>query len=190
MFLIAYNPCRTSHVSFDVLAWKMCYNVEFFTLRRMLAFAWPSFLCRPLSQPHFGAKCEDETHTPKVGDLESSRTPECLEFNSRDQNTSDWGVLGVIGKVLKCRCPKWPLIGHLDIFSPSYGQKKGQESNWQFDSRPLKVGNRPFPDVYRWSNMEHWKLSRTATTLVQTSLQLEVGARSCECPKSRESNPG
>ncbi len=26
-------------------------------------------------------------------------------------------------------------------FKPSYGQKKGQESNCQFDSRPLKVGN-------------------------------------------------
>jgi len=34
------------------------------------------------------AKCEDETHTPKVGDLESSGTPECLKFNNRGQNTS------------------------------------------------------------------------------------------------------
>jgi hypothetical protein len=74
-------------------------------------------------------KWEDEIPTPKVGDLESSRTPECLEFNSRDQNTLHWGVLGVIGKVLKCRCPKCPHIGHLDICSPSYGQKKGRESN-------------------------------------------------------------
>jgi len=77
------------------------------------------------------AKCEDETHTPKVGDLESSGTPKCLEFDSRGQNTSDWGVFGVIGKVLKCRCPKWPRIGHLDICSLSYGQKKGRESNWE-----------------------------------------------------------
>jgi hypothetical protein len=38
---------------------------------------------RYLSQPHFGAKCEDETHTPKVGDLESSGTPECLGLDSR-----------------------------------------------------------------------------------------------------------
>jgi len=66
---------------------------------------------------------------PKVGDLESSGTPECLEFNSKAQNTSHWGVLGVIGKVLKCRYRKWPRIGHLDICSPSYGQKKGWESN-------------------------------------------------------------
>jgi hypothetical protein len=40
-------------------------------------------------------------NTPKVGDLESSGTPECLEFDSRAQNTSHWGVLGVIGKGLE-----------------------------------------------------------------------------------------
>jgi len=46
---------------------------------------------------------------------------------------------------------------HLDICSPSYGQKKGRESNWQFDSRPLKVGNRPLPDVCKRSEIGHWK---------------------------------
>jgi len=83
----------------------------------------------------------------KVRDLESSGTPECLELDRKAQNTSHWGVLGVIGKVLKRRYRKWPRIGHSDICSSSYGQKKGRKSNWQFDSRPLKVGNRPFPDV-------------------------------------------
>jgi hypothetical protein len=81
-------------------------------------------------ETHNNAKCEDETHTPKVGDLESSRTPESLEFDNKGQNTLPWGVLGVIGKVLKCKCQKWPRIGHLDICSPSYRQKKGHESNW------------------------------------------------------------
>jgi len=38
-------------------------------------------------------------------------------------------------------------MNHLDICSTSYGKKKGRESNWQFDSRPLKVGNRPDPGV-------------------------------------------
>jgi len=85
--------------------------------------------------------------TPKVGDLESSGTPECLELDNKAQNTSNWGVLSVIGKVLKRRYLKWPRIGHLDICSPSYGQKKGRESNWHFDSRPLKVGNGPLPDL-------------------------------------------
>ncbi len=103
------------------------------------------------------AKCEDETHTPKVGDLESSGTPKCLEFDSKRKNTSPWGVFSVIGKVLKCRCPKWPRIGHLDICRPSYGQKKGRESNWQFDSRPLKVGNRPLPDLRIKSGTWRWK---------------------------------
>jgi hypothetical protein len=103
------------------------------------------------------AKCEDETHTPKVGDLESSETPEFLDFNRKGKNTLPWGVLSVIGKVLKCRCPKWPRIGHLDICSPSYGQKKGWESNWQFDSRPLKVGNRPAPDMRCGSATWRWK---------------------------------
>jgi hypothetical protein len=103
------------------------------------------------------AKCEDETHTPKVEYLESSGTPEPLEFNSKGQNTLPWSVLGVIEKVLKCRCPKWPCIGHLDICSPSYGQKKGRESNWQFDSRPLKVGNRPALDVHWGSATWRWK---------------------------------
>jgi hypothetical protein len=27
---------------------------------------------------------------------------------------------------------------HLDIYSTSYGKKKGWESNWQFDSQPQK----------------------------------------------------
>ncbi len=75
----------------------------------------------------------------------------------KDQNTSHWGVLGVIEKVLKCRCLNWPRIGHLDIYSSSYGQKKGRESNWQFDSRPLKVGNRPLPDVCNGSATRRWK---------------------------------
>jgi hypothetical protein len=94
---------------------------------------------------------------PKVGDLESSGTPESLEFDQKGKNTLSWGVLGVIGKVLKYRCPKWPRIGHLDIRSPSYGQKKGRESNWQFDSRPLKVGNRPVPNVRWGSATQRWK---------------------------------
>ncbi len=93
----------------------------------------------------------------KVGDLESSGTPECSELNSKGQNTSHWGVLGVIGKFLKRRYRKCPRIGNSDICSPSYGQKKGRESNWQFDSQPLKVGNRPLPDVRFGSAIRIWK---------------------------------
>jgi hypothetical protein len=89
--------------------------------------------------------------------LESSETPENSELELKVQNTSHWGVFGVIGKVLKCRCLNWPRIGHLDIFSSSYGQKKGRESNWQFDSRPQKVENRPLPNVCSRSATRSWK---------------------------------
>ncbi len=62
----------------------------------------------------------------KLG-LESSGTPKNSEDDLEDQNTSHWGVLGVIGKVLKHRYRKCPRILDLDICSPSYGQKKGRE---------------------------------------------------------------
>jgi hypothetical protein len=35
--------------------------------------------------------------------------------------------------------------------------EKRPESNWQFDSRPLKIGNRPDPGVCRWNVTHHWK---------------------------------
>jgi hypothetical protein len=84
---------------------------------------------RNLSQPHFGAKCENATHTPKSGKMESSGTPENSELDLRDQISSHWSVLSLIEKILKCRCPKWPRMSHLDVCSPSYGEKKGRESN-------------------------------------------------------------
>jgi hypothetical protein len=39
---------------------------------------------------------------------------------------------------------------HLDIWNKNSGQKKGQKSNWQFDSRPLKVRNRLEFLASRW----------------------------------------
>ncbi len=110
-----------------------------------------------MSQPHFGLSVRVKRHTPKSENLESFGTPENSELELKGQNTSHWGVLGVIGKVLKCRCLNWPRIDHLDICSPSYGQKKGRESNWQFDSRPQKVGNRPLPEVCSRSATRRWK---------------------------------
>jgi hypothetical protein len=113
-----------------------------------------------MSQPHFGQGWGWSPTLGKVEDLESFETLECLKLDSKAQNTSHWGVLGVIGKVLKLRYRKWPRIGHLDICSLSYGQKKGRESNWQFDSRPLKVGNRPLPNIrfecatWRWKDLD------------------------------------
>ncbi len=48
-------------------------------------------------------------------------------------------------------------MSHLNIFNTSYDKKKGWESNWQFNSRPLKVGNRPNADACNGSETHHWK---------------------------------
>jgi hypothetical protein len=112
---------------------------------------WP-----PVATPLWG-KCEDEIYTPKSENLESSRTPATSELDCRGQNTSPWSVIYIVGKGLKCRCRKWPPMSHSDIYSTSYGRKKGRESNWQFDSRPQEVGNRPDYGVCRWSATYRWK---------------------------------
>jgi len=68
-----------------------------------------------------------------------------------------WGVSYIIEKLLEHTCLKWAHIAHLDIWNTSYGQKKGWESNWQFDSWPLKVGNRPNSLACRWRVTYRWK---------------------------------
>jgi hypothetical protein len=65
-------------------------------------WCWACLYCR---NPTL-AKCGDETQTPKVGDLESSGTPECLEFNSKTQKTSHWGVLWCHWKGLEAQILK------------------------------------------------------------------------------------
>jgi hypothetical protein len=118
---------------------------------------WPFLLVgESVATPLWG-KCEVATHTPENGTWESSRTPKNSERNCKGQNTLHWNFLYIVRKVLKCRCPKWPRMSHLDICSISYGRKKGRESNWQFDSRPLKVGNRPDPGAFKWSATHGWK---------------------------------
>jgi hypothetical protein len=56
-------------------------------------------------------------------------------------------------------------------------KKKGRKSNWQFDSRPLKVENCPHTIG---------KLLMKATNLLQTSPQLEVCTHNYGLPKSWE----
>jgi len=68
-----------------------------------------------------------------------------------------YGVLYIIGKLLERRYLKWALIAHLDIRNTSYGQKKGWESNYHFDSRPHKVRNRPDLLSFMGRATYHWK---------------------------------
>jgi hypothetical protein len=137
-----YSFCFSLHNIYRyILSWALSPHVFLWTL-----------VATPL-----WAKCEGEAHTPKSGKLESSGTPKNSERECRGQISSHLGALGVIEKVSRCKCPKWPRMSHLDICIPSYGQKKGQESNWQFNSRPLKIGNRPVPDVRSGSATWRWK---------------------------------
>ncbi len=92
------------------LHWK-----ELESISTVTTLLWPSVGVKPNTWKKLG--------------LESSVTPKNLEDDLEDQNTSHWGVLGVIGKVVKLRYRKCPRILDLDICNPSYGQKKGRESN-------------------------------------------------------------
>jgi len=90
-------------------------------------------------------------------EMGSRWTPEILESKCRGQNSMACSVLYIIGKLLELRCLKWDCIAHLDIWNTSYGQKKGRESNWQFDFRPQKVRNRPNLLGYRGRATYRWK---------------------------------
>jgi hypothetical protein len=90
-------------------------------------------------------------------EMESQWTLEILESNFRGQNSMVCDILYIIGNLLERRCLKWACIAHLDIQNTSYGQKKGQESNCQFDSRPEKVRNQPNLLSYRGCATYHWK---------------------------------
>jgi hypothetical protein len=100
------------------------------------------------------------SHTPKgvqLWELESQWTPKFSKDNFKGQNSMDGRVIYTIGKLLERKCLKWAHIAHLDIWNISYGQKKGQELNCQFDSQPLKVGNWPDLFVHRGRVKYRWK---------------------------------
>ncbi len=73
-----------------------------------------------------------------------------LKLNGLKSSLYNWKSLG-------SRCLKWVCIAHLHIWNTSYGQKKGWEPNWQFDSWPLKVRNQFDFLVCRWRATNRWK---------------------------------
>jgi len=91
-------------------------------------------------------------------ELESWWTAKSLKGDCRDQNSLDWKVHYITGKILERRCLKRACITHLDTSYINYGQKKGRESNCQFDSRPLKVKNRLNFLTCRWHAKYYWKV--------------------------------
>ncbi len=79
--------------------------------------------------------------------LSQCRNPNWAKCGGEAQHLEKLGIWSPPGLPNVQSSTAGPKIGHLDICRPSYGQKKGRESNWQFDSRSLKVGNRPLPEV-------------------------------------------
>jgi hypothetical protein len=90
-------------------------------------------------------------------ELESQWTLKFSEGDCKGQNPLYWIFFYIIRKILKHRCSKWAHMTHLDNWNTNYGQKKGWESNWQFDSRPLKVGNQPDFLACKWVATYCWK---------------------------------
>jgi hypothetical protein len=93
-------------------------------------------------------------------EMESRWTSKTSKSYFRGPNSMSCDVLYIIRKLLERRCLKCARIAPLDIWNTSYDQKKGQESNCQFDSRPEKVGNRPNLlgcrgcATYRWKALD------------------------------------
>jgi hypothetical protein len=110
-----------------------------------------------LSQPHFEGSVRSPLTLPKMGVWSPPGLPKTQKTIAGVKTPYIDVFFISLEKVLKFRCPKWPRMSHLDICSPSYGQKKGRESNWQFDSWSLKVGNRPAPNVCWGSAIWRWK---------------------------------
>jgi hypothetical protein len=127
-----------------------------------------------------------------MGTWESFRTPESLEFDCKGQNTSHWGILYIIRKLLKCRCPKWVHMTHLDIYNTSYGPKKiGSQSDnlipdhgkSGIDRTPLRcmqvVCNMPLESSWRglqlWLKPRHDRRSAPEVTVPQSCKTPSLG---------------
>jgi hypothetical protein len=122
-------------------------------------------------------------------ELESRWTPKTLGSDCKGQKPLPWGILYIIGNLLKCRYPKWAHMTHLDICNTSYGQKKAdsQIGSSTFDHE--KLGIDPIPLRASGVQYDVRKLSTRVITLVQTLSQSKVCTRSYSPAKLRDSQP-
>jgi hypothetical protein len=116
-------------------------------------------------------------------ELESRWTPKSLKDDCKGQNSMAWVVLYIIGKLLERRYLKWACIAHLDIWNTSDDQKKGRESNWQFDSWPLKIGNWPDFRACRWRATYRWKALDEGYNFTSDLISIESLLATLWCPK-------
>jgi len=91
-------------------------------------------------------------------ELHSCKNCECLEPWLERQTSTKLGPQDTIRMVLNCKCLKCPCIVHLNLICMSYDQKKGRESNCEFDSQsqiPWKQGSN---EVRLGRDIHHWKI--------------------------------
>ncbi len=91
---------------------------------------------------------------------------------------------------MKLQCLKWARIAHLDIEKASFGQKKGRESKWQFDSRPLNVRNRPIPDIRFKSATRRWKALDEGYNFASDHVAIKLCSREISASKVLGLQPG
>jgi hypothetical protein len=114
---------------------------------------------------------------------ESRWTLETSERELKGQISMDYCALYTVGRLLKLKCLKWARIAHLDIWNTCYGQKKGRESNWQFDSRPLKARNRPLLEILFESATRRYKDLDEGYNFGSNLVAIELCSRKLWAPK-------
>jgi hypothetical protein len=91
------------------------------------------------------------------GELYLCGSYECLEPWLEMQTSTKLSPQDTIRKVLKRRCLKCPCIVHLDLICMSYDKKKGQKSNWKFDSSPQTPWKQGSTELWLSCAIHHWK---------------------------------
>jgi hypothetical protein len=152
----------------ELITWLVVNrNVTTLTLgsrpRQGLARVWA--MREPQESYFMLSKCEkvwgnepshSQVNSP-LGSWNPKWTTKFLMSNFKGQNSINWSVLSIIRRPLEIACLKWARMTHLNIWNTSYDQKNSWESNWQYDSWTLKVGNCPDFLAHKWRAMYFWK---------------------------------
>ncbi len=133
-------------ITFDKLfrsfchVWHITIGFHGFRCRNLnIRFTIQCGVQRPMSQKNVFV-CETNFHKwGKVQEMEPNDfqvhshfgSPKCLEPWFKKKKNTKLDLQDTLGKVLKCECLH---IVHLNLICMSYDQKKGRESNWEFDS--------------------------------------------------------
>jgi hypothetical protein len=120
-------------------------------------------------------------------ELHSHGSSECLEpWLERKKNTKSC-LQDTIRKVLKHRCLKCPRIIHLHLICISYDQKKGRESNWEFDSRSQTLWKQGSNEFWLGHVIHCWKGHFEGYKILHSHLQKKLIWKRYERPKSWDS---